>query len=343
MTYRSSVVTICSILKYASCSNECFVLALVYIDRLIQRNNFLLTDLNVHRVVITAVLLSAKFFDDAYYNNAYYAKVGGVLVSEMNGLEVDFLFRINFSLHVTPELFHKYRAELASHSAAAGVTLPALSPSMHHTRSSYHGDIAVAGGHVSRRSESLFPRAMQYVTEEKHVSANGAFITPSPPSTSAQASAFPCGLSSNGSKSSVDPCYPYPEPTGVNGHGYTVVIGRSTVHMSSHSIPVPASVGTSHSSNSMDTDEQFVSAANELMPHYTSVPETGSLGRLMQQHYQASSAPVSHGFHHHRAPSGSGYVTSDSSGSVQHFIGGENMLTGVSGGHADPSYESIHF
>ena len=92
------------------------MLALIYIDRLIRRNNFLLTELNVHRVVITAVLLAAKFFDDAYYNNAYYAKVGGVLVSEMNGLEVDFLFRIHFSLHVTPELFHKYRAELMSHS-----------------------------------------------------------------------------------------------------------------------------------------------------------------------------------------------------------------------------------
>jgi hypothetical protein len=67
--------------------------------------------------------LAAKFFDDAYYNNAYYAKVGGVLVSEMNGLEVDFLFRINFSLHVTPEIFGKYRAELLSHSTTAAVTM----------------------------------------------------------------------------------------------------------------------------------------------------------------------------------------------------------------------------
>jgi hypothetical protein len=40
----------------------------------------------------------------------------------MNGLEVDFLFRINFSLHVTPEIFEKYRAELLSHSTPATVT-----------------------------------------------------------------------------------------------------------------------------------------------------------------------------------------------------------------------------
>jgi hypothetical protein len=68
----------------------------------LQRNNFLLTDLNVHRVVITSIMLAAKFFDDQYFNNAYYAKVGGVPPTEMNSLEVEFLFRINFSLHVTP-------------------------------------------------------------------------------------------------------------------------------------------------------------------------------------------------------------------------------------------------
>ena len=71
-----SILDYCArIHKYASCSPECFVLALVYIDRLIQRNNILLTGLNVHRIIITAVMLAAKFFDDHYFNNSYYAKV----------------------------------------------------------------------------------------------------------------------------------------------------------------------------------------------------------------------------------------------------------------------------
>ena len=65
-----------------------------------------------------ATIVAAKFFDDAYYNNAYYAKVGGVLTSEINGLEVDFLFRINFSLRVTSDEFDKYRTELLSHLAS---------------------------------------------------------------------------------------------------------------------------------------------------------------------------------------------------------------------------------
>ncbi|THG15739.1 hypothetical protein TEA_003400 [Camellia sinensis var. sinensis] len=43
-----------------------------------------------------------------YYNNAYYAKVGGISTREMNLLEVDFLFGLGFQLNVTPNTFHTY-------------------------------------------------------------------------------------------------------------------------------------------------------------------------------------------------------------------------------------------
>ena len=91
--------------KYASSSPECFVLALVFIDRLIARNTLLLTSFNVHRIIISAVMLAAKFFDDQYFNNSYYAKVGGVPTNEVNSLELEFLFSVNFSLQVTTEVF----------------------------------------------------------------------------------------------------------------------------------------------------------------------------------------------------------------------------------------------
>lgn len=103
------------IYKYASCSSECFVLALVYIDRLIQSNNVVLCSLNVHRIVITSLMLAAKFFDDQYFNNAYYAKVGGVPCIEMNSLELEFLFCVNFSLFVPTDIYLKYNAELVNH------------------------------------------------------------------------------------------------------------------------------------------------------------------------------------------------------------------------------------
>jgi len=95
------------IAKYSCCSEECFVLALIYIDRLIQTNpEFLVNSLNVHRIIITSVMLAAKFFDDHYYNNAYYGKVGGVSNTEVNSLEIEFLFMVNFNLFVASEEYN---------------------------------------------------------------------------------------------------------------------------------------------------------------------------------------------------------------------------------------------
>jgi len=107
------------IAKYSCCSEECFVLALIYIDRLIQCNpEFLVNSLNVHRIIITSVMLAAKFFDDHYYNNAYYGKVGGVSNSEVNSLEIEFLFMVNFNLFVATEEYNVYNQRLMTHAKA---------------------------------------------------------------------------------------------------------------------------------------------------------------------------------------------------------------------------------
>ncbi|KAJ0401256.1 hypothetical protein P43SY_010980 [Pythium insidiosum] len=124
--------------KYASCSPECFVLALVYMDRLHQLQNFVLTELNVHRVVITSVVLAAKFFDDHYFNNAYYAKVGGVPCPEMNELEVEYLLLINFSLHVCTDTYARYYNELANHHIFTSVRSASLPVRAHHEQQLHH-------------------------------------------------------------------------------------------------------------------------------------------------------------------------------------------------------------
>ncbi|KAK8698094.1 hypothetical protein V6N13_114225 [Hibiscus sabdariffa] len=96
------------IFKYCKCSNSCFVVAIIYIDRFLQRIDAYLTSLNVHRLLITSVLVAAKFMDDQCYNNAYYAKVGGVSRDELNRLEMKLLFDLDFRLHVTTDVFNKY-------------------------------------------------------------------------------------------------------------------------------------------------------------------------------------------------------------------------------------------
>eukprot|EP01012_Entosiphon_sulcatum_P028994 TRINITY_DN35210_c0_g1_i1.p1 TRINITY_DN35210_c0_g1~~TRINITY_DN35210_c0_g1_i1.p1 ORF type:complete len:186 (-),score=29.57 TRINITY_DN35210_c0_g1_i1:83-640(-) len=104
------------IAKYAYCSPECFVFALVYLDRLIAQNaNCTLTPYNVHRLLITSVLLAAKARDDTYYSNAYYSAIGGISNAEMNRLEISFLTMIGFNLFVAPELYAQYRSQLMAH------------------------------------------------------------------------------------------------------------------------------------------------------------------------------------------------------------------------------------
>lgn len=98
--------------KYARCSSECFVVALIYIDRIIESRRIILTSLNIHRLLITSVMLSAKFLDDIFYNNAFYAKLGGVSPLEMNALEIEFLKLINFSLFVNFDSYTQYKIEL---------------------------------------------------------------------------------------------------------------------------------------------------------------------------------------------------------------------------------------
>lgn len=53
------------IFKYSGCSPSCFIVANIYVDRFLQCTEVHLTSLNVHRLLITTVMLAAKFNDDA--------------------------------------------------------------------------------------------------------------------------------------------------------------------------------------------------------------------------------------------------------------------------------------
>jgi len=117
---QAPVVTINHYLKriatYSQCSEECFVLALIYIDRLIRKKEtFLVNSLNVHRLIITSIMVAAKFFDDHYFNNAYFGKVGGVSCKEINSLESEFLFMLNFNLFVETKIYQTYNQRLMTH------------------------------------------------------------------------------------------------------------------------------------------------------------------------------------------------------------------------------------
>ncbi|CEP11843.1 hypothetical protein [Parasitella parasitica] len=126
------------ILKYCPCANECFLSLLVYFDRM-SKNSLALTgtpftidSFNIHRLIIAGVMVSSKFFSDVFYTNTRYAKVGGLPVSELNNLELEFLKLNGFNLTVPISELQKYGDQLLK----VGYMTQVKSTGFRHTRSS---------------------------------------------------------------------------------------------------------------------------------------------------------------------------------------------------------------
>lgn len=74
-----------------------------------------------------SLVLASKMYDDDFYQNKYYAQVGGLGVQEFNELEVQFLFLLDFKLSVDPDTYEKYSSELSKHARkSSGMSLSLL-------------------------------------------------------------------------------------------------------------------------------------------------------------------------------------------------------------------------
>jgi hypothetical protein len=80
-----------------------------YIDRLCSMYpDFTINTLTVHRFLITAATVAAKGLSDSFWNNSTYARVGGVKVTELKLLELEFLYRVDWKIVPNPELLIAY-------------------------------------------------------------------------------------------------------------------------------------------------------------------------------------------------------------------------------------------
>lgn len=94
---------------YFFCSDSCFLVALMYIDRVTKRNPHMnICRLSCHRLLFISLILAAKYNEDTYYSNMYYSKVGGLRVQEVNKLEQYFLELLDWKLLVQPEEYDMY-------------------------------------------------------------------------------------------------------------------------------------------------------------------------------------------------------------------------------------------
>lgn len=102
--------------KYTKCSPAAFVSALIYIDRAILRSStVVINEFTIHRLLFAALVCACKFWDDVFFTNEYYAKVGGLRATELSALELNFLFALEFELHINPVEWQQYFEQLTIH------------------------------------------------------------------------------------------------------------------------------------------------------------------------------------------------------------------------------------
>lgn len=89
---------------------ECYVLALIYIDRLVGLYPGLSVDAySIHRLFLVGMVAGVKYHDDDHQPNGDYAYVGGLSPQALNALERHFLEMLQWRLHVEEDEFTKYK------------------------------------------------------------------------------------------------------------------------------------------------------------------------------------------------------------------------------------------
>lgn len=95
--------------KHATLTPPLLLSMVYYIDRLCALYpDFTINTLTVHRFLITAATVAGKGLSDSFWNNSFYARVGGVKVAELKLLELEFLYRVDWRIVPVPEVLEAY-------------------------------------------------------------------------------------------------------------------------------------------------------------------------------------------------------------------------------------------
>lgn len=97
------------LIQHATLSPPIMLSMVYYIDRLCaEYPPFTINSLTVHRFLITAVTVAAKGLSDSFWTNPTYARIGGIPVSELATLELEFLQKVGWKIVPKPETLVDY-------------------------------------------------------------------------------------------------------------------------------------------------------------------------------------------------------------------------------------------
>ena len=103
------------LLAFIELSNNHFVLALKYFERIIKRCNYKQSSISLHKLFFVCLLAADKFLEDDVFNNSYYSQVAGMKCADLFDLEMEFYEAIEFDLYVDEHEFEAFKKEISSY------------------------------------------------------------------------------------------------------------------------------------------------------------------------------------------------------------------------------------
>lgn len=98
---------------HATLSPPILLSMVYYIDRLCALYPaFTVSSLTIHRFLIASVTVASKGLSDSFWTNKTYARVGGISLTELALLELEFLFRVEWKIVPQPEVLVDYYQSL---------------------------------------------------------------------------------------------------------------------------------------------------------------------------------------------------------------------------------------
>ncbi|PYH83905.1 cyclin-domain-containing protein [Aspergillus uvarum CBS 121591] len=98
---------------HATLSPPILLSMVYYIDRLCAMYPaFTVSSLTIHRFLITSATVASKGLSDSFWTNKTYARVGGISMTELALLELEFLFRVEWRIVPEPEVLVDYYQSL---------------------------------------------------------------------------------------------------------------------------------------------------------------------------------------------------------------------------------------
>ncbi len=100
------------LLKFLELTNDHFLLALKYFERILKKANLKRTKLSFHKLFFLCLMSAEKFLEDDVFENLYYSQVSGIKCSDLLQMEVEFYEIIEFELYVDEEEYEEFKKEI---------------------------------------------------------------------------------------------------------------------------------------------------------------------------------------------------------------------------------------